>query len=111
MTDGVAAIVMPTAFTASILPFAANAGNICGMSTITAILVAHADGTLHLPLPAEWRMLSIRVKAELEPVEAAAQPPLGEEAESLKGFGCLRGKIRMAADFDEPLEDFKDYMG
>ena len=78
------------------------------MSTITAILEADADGTLHLPLPAEWRKLSIRVKAELEPVE---QPLPGEGTEPLKGFGCLRGKIRMAADFDEPIEDFKDYMG
>lgn len=25
-------------------------------------------------------------------------------------FGCLAGKIHMAADFDEPLEDFKEYM-
>ncbi len=81
------------------------------MSTITAILEADADGTLHLPLPAEWRKLSIRVKAELEPVEAVAQPSPGEGTGSLKGFGCLRGKIRMAPDFDEPLEDFKDYMG
>lgn len=24
--------------------------------------------------------------------------------------GSLKGKIRMSADFDEPLEDFKDYM-
>ena len=24
--------------------------------------------------------------------------------------GSAKGKIRMAADFDEPLEDFKDYM-
>ena len=102
-------MAMPGAFNASILPFAAISGNIRDMSTITAILEADADGTLHLPLPAEWRKLSIRVKAELEPVEAAAQSSLVEE--SLKGFGCLRGKIRMAADFDEPLEDFKDYMG
>ena len=78
------------------------------MSTITAILEPDADGTLHLPLPAEWRKLSIRVKAELEPGEAAQSSP-GEA--SLKGFGCLRGKIRMAPDFDEPLEDCKDYMG
>lgn len=26
------------------------------------------------------------------------------------GFGSMRGKIKMSADFDEPLEDFKDYM-
>lgn len=25
-------------------------------------------------------------------------------------FGSLAGKIHMADDFDEPLEDFKDYM-
>ena len=27
-----------------------------------------------------------------------------------KGFGSLKGKIWMSPDFDEPLEDFKDYM-
>jgi hypothetical protein len=26
------------------------------------------------------------------------------------GFGCLKGKIKMAEDFDAPLEDFKEYM-
>ncbi len=25
-------------------------------------------------------------------------------------FGCLAGKIHLAADFEEPLEDFKEYM-
>jgi len=25
-------------------------------------------------------------------------------------FGCLRGKVRMAADFDDPLSDFAKYM-
>ncbi len=25
-------------------------------------------------------------------------------------FGCAKGFFKMAADFDEPLEDFKDYM-
>ncbi|WP_373547301.1 DUF2281 domain-containing protein [Chamaesiphon sp.] len=25
-------------------------------------------------------------------------------------FGCLRGKVRMAADFDDPLSDFAEYM-
>ena len=33
----------------------------------------------------------------------SVQPPPGDETGSLKGFGCLRGKIRMAANFDEPL--------
>jgi len=25
-------------------------------------------------------------------------------------FGCMKGKMWMADDFDEPLEDFKEYM-
>ncbi|MEX2514404.1 MAG: DUF2281 domain-containing protein [Cyclobacteriaceae bacterium] len=25
-------------------------------------------------------------------------------------FGSLKGKIKIAADFDAPIEDFKDYM-
>lgn len=24
--------------------------------------------------------------------------------------GCMKGTFKMSADFDEPLEDFKDYM-
>ena len=78
------------------------------MSTITAILEPDADGTLHLPVPPAWRHLPIRVTAEMEP----AQSPPSQAAPDLaplKGFGCLRGKISMAPDFDEPLEDFKDY--
>ena len=39
------------------------------MSTITAILEPDADGTLHLPLPAELRGGKVRVEAKLEPVE------------------------------------------
>ena len=73
------------------------------MNTITAIFEPAADGTLHLPVPEAWRKLSIRVTAELEPVE---KPTVDS---NLKGFGCLRGQISMAADFDEPLEDFKEY--
>ncbi len=78
---------------------------ISSMSTISAILEPSSDGTLHLPVPAAWRTLPIRVKAELEPVIETATKP------DLKGFGCLREKISMAADFDEPLDDFKEYLG
>ena len=76
------------------------------MSTISVILEPSADGTLHLPVPAEWRTLPIHVKAELEPAVSALKPA---NKESLKGFGCLRGKISMTPDFDEPLDDFKEY--
>ena len=26
------------------------------------------------------------------------------------GWGCMKGKMWMADDFDEPLEDFQEYM-
>ncbi len=37
------------------------------MSTITAILEPHADGTLHLPLPVELRQGKVEVTATLKP--------------------------------------------
>lgn len=43
------------------------------------------------------------------------QNPASLTAEEIRrrreaGFGALKGKIRMADDFDEPLDDFKEYM-
>lgn len=80
------------------------------MNLITTIIKPDADGTLHLPLPTAWRHQPIRVKAELEPVGVGSEPVMTNSAEELKGYGCLRGKISLAPDFDEPLDDFKDYM-
>ncbi len=77
------------------------------MSTITAILEPAADGTLHVPVPAAWRHLQIKIKAELEP--ASETPRELPVPGSLKGFGCLKGEIWMEPDFDQPLEDFKEY--
>ena len=36
--------------------------------------------------------------------------PKGEKPIKERGFGCLKGQIWMADDFNAPLEDFKDYM-
>ena len=36
--------------------------------------------------------------------------PVGTEPKKVPVFGCAKGQFKMAADFDEPLEDFKDYM-
>ena len=27
-----------------------------------------------------------------------------------RGYGSMKGQIKMSKDFDEPLDDFKDYM-
>jgi hypothetical protein len=75
------------------------------MSTINVILEPDADGTLHLPLPPELRHVKVEVTATLKPANGDAQG-----ADALKGFGCLRGRIQIAPDFNEPLEEFKDYM-
>ena len=82
-------------------------GSVGGMSTITAILEPDADGTLHLPLPVELRGGKVKVEARIEAASAEQKIP---EPGSLRGFGALKGKIRMAPDFDEPLEDFREYM-
>jgi hypothetical protein len=71
------------------------------MSTITAIIEPDADGSLRLPLPPELRHTPVKITATLEAVS-----PLGARPQ----FGCLAGKIHLAQDFDEPLEDFKEYM-
>jgi hypothetical protein len=36
--------------------------------------------------------------------------PANTEPAKIPVFGCSKGQYRMAADFDAPLEDFKDYM-
>jgi hypothetical protein len=79
------------------------------MNRIIRIIEPDADGTLHLPVPEAWRHQAIRVNAELEPVGAVPAGP--NSGGALKGFGSLRGKISMSPDFDEPLEDFREYMG
>lgn len=74
------------------------------VSTITVILQPHADGTLHLPVPAELRHQAVKVKAELEaagPLETRAKAGLWKNMPD--GFW-------MSPDFDAPLEDFREHM-
>jgi hypothetical protein len=56
-------------------------------------------------LPEAWRRLPIRIKVEMEPSAAqakrTAKPGLWKN---------LQGTFWMAPDFNEPLEDFKEYM-
>lgn len=72
------------------------------VSTITTILEPDADGSIHLPVPEEMRGGKVKVTAHLEAVSASPRPT--------PRFGCLAGKIRLAGDFDAPLEDFEEYM-
>lgn len=71
------------------------------MSTITAILRPDAEGSVRLLLPPELRHAPVKVTATLEPVPVSEPRP---------SFGCLAGRIQLAPDFDEPLDDFSEFM-
>jgi prevent-host-death family protein len=48
----------------------------------------------------------ILVRRGREPV--ARIVPL-RQSDGVHGFGSMKGEIRIGKDFDEPLEDFRDY--
>lgn len=62
----------------------------------------HLSELLQKVLQGESFTITRRGKAvaELKPIQAPAKVSL---------YGIDKGKIYMAADFDEPLDDFKDY--
>lgn len=69
------------------------------MSKISAILEAHPDGTLHLPLPPELRNAKVRVTATLESVAAEATQEKRTPLEALKE---LR-KLGTFQDIEDPV--------
>ena len=71
------------------------------MSTITAILEADADGTLHLPLPADAPRGKIKVTATLESIsagDAAARQASWQRAMDALRRIAARGGIRSIPD-------------
>lgn len=80
------------------------------MSAFSAVLAPSSDGTLHVPIPENWikqGVTAVLIKADIEPLGGINLNP--EQNKALKGFGCLRGKVSLAPDFDEPIADFKEY--
>lgn len=71
------------------------------MSTITAILEADADGTLHLPLPAELRHGKIAVTATLEAASGASLPVPRATPEMLRRRKEAFEKLRQLNPFRE----------
>ena len=67
------------------------------MSTITAILEADADGTLHLPLPADAPRGKLKVTATLEPA-GGDWPERRERALAALQRLAARGGIRSIPD-------------
>ena len=56
----------------------------------------------------EWFIINAggQPVAKLAPATSGAPQPV---ANRWKAFGMLKGQIKSAPDFDEPLEDFKPY--
>jgi hypothetical protein len=71
------------------------------MSTITAILEADADGTLHLPVPQNLRHGKVKVVATLETeaeMAAPAKPKPATPLEALKELRKLGGLRHVIPD-------------
>lgn len=69
------------------------------MNKISAILEAHEDGTLHLPLPPELRNTKVRVTATLE---AAPETVGAERRTPLEALKELR-KLGTFKDVADPV--------
>lgn len=60
----------------------------------------------------EWLVLG----EDGKPMGTLSVQPVKTDAESVSNtehrwlFGLMKGQIKMAPDFDEPLEEFKEYM-
>lgn len=87
------------------------------MGTITKEVVVPPDRKITVELPADFPagQAKITVTAESDPTipEQTSMRPNGQncgknEIAKLRGEG--KGKVRMADDFDAPLEDFAEYM-
>ena len=62
---------------------------------------------LFLQLAVRDKTLPFTVGVLKKRTTRAAKTPTRPRAEA---FGCMKGKVWMADDFNAPLEDFKDYM-
>ena len=60
----------------------------------------------------KYKQLSPEGKQQVDNLlkQLTAQTTANEDEKKFPLFGALKGKIKIAPDFDEPLEDFKDYM-
>jgi hypothetical protein len=67
--------------------------------------------TQTVEVPANHRLI-VDVPHEIPagPVILTFTPKAAPKSGKRGGFGCAKGKYRMAEDFDAPLEDLKDYM-
>jgi hypothetical protein len=75
------------------------------MSTITQRVTVGRDRHIRIELdvPADFPEGEAEATVDLKPVKSKAERGVAALA------GIFRGKVRMADDFDAPLDDFADY--
>lgn len=73
------------------------------MSKVTAVLEPQPDGTVHLPIPENLRHGAVKVQAEVEPAEKLLPAKSGL-------WKNMKGPFFIAPEFDDPLDDFREYM-
>lgn len=79
------------------------------LSTITAVLDACPDGTVHLPLPPDLRGTRVRVEAKLEAARSVSKGPVELRAimSKLRGRNPFRGVSDPVAWQREVREDVR----
>lgn len=65
------------------------------------------NSTLYHKINSLPENLKLEVQDFVDFLLAKSEKDIGKKA---RIFGCMKGKIKMAEDFDAPLEDFKEYM-
>ena len=69
------------------------------------VILQETEGEIRiLPLHGERQVSETLIDGAL-PKDLSKSVMSREEA-----FGCMRGRFKMTDDFDEPLEDFREYM-
>ena len=76
--------------------------------TITQTIDIPADRRITLEVPPQIPVGQVIIT--FTPKTASYHIVSAQEPKKDRKAGCLKGQIWMADDFDEPLEDFKDYM-
>lgn len=67
--------------------------------------------SLLLQLPEPLQFEALHYIEYLTSLRGGASSQVGNRPDALKrnGFGILKGKVKIADDFDAPLEEFADY--
>lgn len=64
-----------------------------------------------LSIYSKFETLPSNLKQEVSDfIDFLVQKSSSKNKKAIPTFGSAKGKIKMAPDFDAPLEDFKDYM-